>query len=143
LTITVTTLTNQTPLAVHINVTNTTMMIGQFQQATVTEDLMQVSNYPATPSATNWVSSNPGVLTVSSNGLMTAASPGSATVSATVHGVTGTGPSVTVSPLPSPTGYYPLDSDVLDHSGSGNDGINHGATFVNPAYASSAAAQFN
>ena len=25
--------------------------------------------------------------------------------------------------------YYPFDGDVLDHSGKGNDGTNHGATF--------------
>ena len=45
--------------------------------------------------------------------------------------------------LPSPTAYYPLDGDVLDYSGNGNNGVNNGATFVAPAYVSPQAAQFN
>ena len=143
LTVTVTLLTNLNPLSVNIVVTNTTMTIGQMQQAAVTENLVQVSNYLATASATNWVSSNPGVLTVNGTGLITPVSAGTATVSATIRGVTGTSPLLTISRLPLPIAYYPLDGDVLDHSGNGNNGVNNGATFVTPAYVSSEAAVFN
>ena len=51
---------------------------------------------PVTGFATNWTSSNPGVLTVNSSGVITAVNTGSATVSATVNGVTGTSASITV-----------------------------------------------
>ena len=139
----VTPVTNAIPLAVNILVTNTTMQAGQTQQATVTANLVQVANYPATSSATNWISSNPGVLSVNSSGLITALGAGSATVSATVNGITGTSANLTVSPLPAPTAYYPLDADVLDHSGNSNDGGNTGVTFAAPAYVSTAAAVFN
>ncbi len=143
LVLTVTLLTNLNPLSVSVVVTNTTMAVGQTQQAAVTENLLQVSNYPATASATNWTSSKPSVLSVSSNGLITAIGAGNATISATVHGVTGTSSSLIVSPLPPPIAYYPLDGDVLDYSGNGNNGVNSGATFVSPAYISSEAAAFN
>ena len=38
-----------------------------------------------------------------------------------------------VTPTSAETGlvaYYPFDGDTSDHSGNGNDGTNHGATFV-------------
>ena len=52
----------------------------------------------ATADATNWFSSNPNVLAVSSSGLITGVGVGSATVSATVGGVTAVSGSITVSP---------------------------------------------
>jgi len=143
LTVKVTQITNAIPLSVNLVVANTTMEAGLTQQAAVTENLVQTTNYPATASATNWISSNPAVLAVNSSGLITAVGAGSATISATVNGVTGTSALVTVAPLPAPAAYYPLAGDVLDHSGNGNDGVNYGATFASPAYASTGAAVFN
>jgi hypothetical protein len=46
---------------------------------------------------TNWTSSNPGVLAVSSSGWITAIDEGTATVSATVNGVTQSSGVITVS----------------------------------------------
>jgi hypothetical protein len=70
----------------------------------VTGNFSQVSGVNLTTAATNWVSSNSGVLTVSSSGLIRAIANGSATISATVNGVIGTSSSITVStgPLAAP-----------------------------------------
>ena len=57
---------------------------------------MDANNINVTASATNWTSSNPSVLTVNSTGLITAVNTGSATVSATVNGVTGTSALISV-----------------------------------------------
>jgi hypothetical protein len=100
-----------TPTAVHISV-NTSQVGGQTQQASATADFTGASGVPVTGSVTNWISSNPGVLTVNSNGVITAGNVGSATVSATLNGVTGTsalitistsGPIITQQPTPSVT----------------------------------------
>lgn len=88
--------TNLTPLSLSVTVTNTSMIGAQTQPATVTGNFNQASDVVVTDSATNWVSSNPAILTVDSTGLITAVSGGSATVSATVNGVTATSPSITV-----------------------------------------------
>ena len=66
----------------------TSMLGSQTQQATVTGNVPQVSNVSLTAAVTNWTSSNPSTLSVSSSGLITANSGGTATVSATVNGVT-------------------------------------------------------
>ena len=58
------------------------------------------TNLVATGDATNWISSNPSVLTVNSSGVITGVGPGTATVSATVGGVTGTSGNITVTPQP-------------------------------------------
>ncbi len=100
-----------TPTAVHISV-NTSQVGGQTQQASATADFTGVSGVSVTGVVTNWISSNPGVLTVNSNGVITAGNVGSATVSATLNGVTGTsalitvstsGPIITQQPTPSVT----------------------------------------
>ena len=73
-------------------------MIGsQTQSATVSGNFLQVSGVGLTAVATNWTSSNPNVLIVNSGGLITAVSGGSATVSATVNGVTGVSAPIAVS----------------------------------------------
>lgn len=90
-------ITNLTPQSLSVTVTNTSMIGSQTQQATVMGDFIQVSGVVLTSVATNWTSSNPGVFSVSSSGLITAQSGGSATVSATVNGVTATSVSITVS----------------------------------------------
>jgi uncharacterized protein YjdB len=87
--------TNTTPQAVNVSV-NTSVIVGQIQQASVNVDFVQVSGVPVTALATNWVSSNPGAVTVSSNGVVTAIAHGTATISATFSGITGTSSTITV-----------------------------------------------
>jgi uncharacterized protein YjdB len=87
--------TNTTPQAVNVSI-NTSVIIGQIQQASVNVDFAQVSGVPITALATNWVSSNPGAVTVSSNGVVTAIAHGTATISATFSGITGTSATITV-----------------------------------------------
>jgi uncharacterized protein YjdB len=87
--------TNLTPTSVNVTVT-TSMIQGQTQQASVVGNFVNASGISVTADATNWISSNPGALTVNSSGLITAAGTGSATISATVNGVTGTSASITV-----------------------------------------------
>jgi hypothetical protein len=88
-----------TPIPLDITVTapNSTMIQSDTQQASATGDFTGAPGVPITGSITNWVSSNPTVLTVNSNGVITAAGTGSARISATVAGVTGTSASITVS----------------------------------------------
>ncbi len=88
---------NLTPLALNISVTNTSMLGAQTQPATATGNFADAANVIVTDGATNWVSSNPNILTVDNTGLITAVSGGTATVSATVNGVTATSPTITVS----------------------------------------------
>ncbi len=90
-------ITNTTPQALMISV-DTSVVVGQTQQAAANADFMQVAGVPVTGLATNWSSSNPNVLTVSSSGLITAVSNGTATVSTTLSGITGTSSLITVSP---------------------------------------------
>ena len=80
-----------------LNVSVTTSMVGSgTQQAAVTGNLIQANNVPLTGAVTNWTSSAPSILTVSSSGLITAVNGGTATVSATVNGVTATSTAITV-----------------------------------------------
>jgi uncharacterized protein YjdB len=87
--------TNLTPLSVTVAVA-TSMTAAQTQQATVVGDFAAATDVTVTGAATNWTSSATNVLTVSSSGLITAVGAGSATVSATVGGVTGTSASIAV-----------------------------------------------
>lgn len=93
--------TNLTPTAVSVSVTNySTMIEGATQPASVTANFTVASNIGATASVTNWSSSNTGVLTVNSNGLITATGTGTATISAILNGVTGTSSTITVQASP-------------------------------------------
>src|ERR1022692_244704 len=87
--------TNLTPTSLSVSV-NTSMIGSGTQQAAVVGNFVNASGVTVTGAATNWISSNTGVLTVNSSGLITAVNTGSATVSATVNGVTGTSASITV-----------------------------------------------
>ena len=80
---------NLTPTSVSVSVANPTMAQGQTQPATAVGNFVDVSGVPVTPFVTNWISSNTGVLTVDTNGNVTAVGTGSATISATVNGATG------------------------------------------------------
>ncbi len=88
--------TNLTPTAVDLTVTNSSMTQGGSQPAVVTVNFTEASGLVLTSSATNWTSSNPDVLTVNGNGMITAVNSGSATISATLNGVTGTSSLITV-----------------------------------------------
>jgi len=89
--------TNLTPASISVTVTNTSMIGAQTQPATVVGNFANASGLTVTPFAINWISSNPGVLTVDSTGLITAKSGGNATVSATVNGVSATSATINVS----------------------------------------------
>jgi uncharacterized protein YjdB len=88
--------TNLTPLSLNVTVTNTSMVGSQTQPAIVVGNFVDATNVTVTGGATNWISSNPSVLTVNSNGLITAVSGGTAKVSATVNGVSATSSTITV-----------------------------------------------
>jgi uncharacterized protein YjdB len=95
--------TNLTPQTLAVTA-GASLLGSQTEQATVTGNFFQASGVTLTTVATNWTSSNPGVLTVNASGLITGVSGGSATVSATVNGVTGTSASITIaSTQPTPT----------------------------------------
>ncbi len=93
-------ITNLTPQSVSISLTTTSMVGAGTQQAAVIGSFAQVSDATLTSAATNWVSSNPSVLSVNSSGLITAINGGTATVSATVNGVTGTSETISVATTP-------------------------------------------
>ena len=105
--------TNLTPLSVAIAVTNSTMIAGRTQQATAAGTFSVASGVPVTGFVTNWTSSNPSILTVNSSGLITAVNGGSATISATVNGVTGTSSSITVPSSPPVITQQPEASENL------------------------------
>ena len=91
-----TVLTSLTPQSVNVTTTNSTMLAGQTQSASVLGNYSFATGVVLTSSATNWTSSNPSVLTVNSSGLITAVNTGSATISATLNGLVGTSASITV-----------------------------------------------
>ena len=111
---------NLTPTSISVRAGPGVVVSGT-EQATVTVQLPQTgsANLLATADATNWVSSNPSVLTVNSNGVITGVAVGSATVSATVAGHTGTSGSVTVSPM-GLIHRYSFVSDASDSVGGAN-----------------------
>ena len=77
------------PTTVYLNVGSTNLLGGQTESGNVTADFGSLLGVPVTAGVTNWSSSNPGVVTVDSSGLLTAVGAGNATISAKVAGVTG------------------------------------------------------
>lgn len=81
------------PTAVHLTLGNTNLLGGDTQQGDATADFTETggtfTGLEVTAGVTNWSSSNPGVVTVSQSGLVTAVGAGNATVSAKVNGVVG------------------------------------------------------
>jgi uncharacterized protein YjdB len=102
--------TNVTPVSVDLTVA-TNMVGAQVQQATISASFVQATNVSVTSAAVNWASSDTNILTVSSSGLITALSGGSATISAKVGGETVTSPSITVA-LTAPTISQPPSAEV-------------------------------
>jgi len=88
-------ITNTAPQTLDF-IVNPSMPVGQTQQIAVTANFLQISNMSVSAEATDWTSSSPSVLTVNDNGLITAISNGTATVSATINGITGTSATITV-----------------------------------------------
>ena len=77
-------------VSVAVNVANTTIAGNSSEQATALASFANATNVPFNSQVTNWVSSNPGVITVSGAGLVQSVGPvGSATISATAFGKTG------------------------------------------------------
>jgi uncharacterized protein YjdB len=77
------------PSAIHLSAASTTLLGGQTEQVDVTGDFGSLLGVGVTAAATNWLSSNPGAVTVNQSGIITAVGAGSANISATVAGVTG------------------------------------------------------
>jgi hypothetical protein len=92
--------TNLTPISLSVTVTNLNMGVGASQQATVAGAFAAANGVPVTGFVTNWSSSNPNILTVNGSGVITSVNGGSATVSATLNGATGTSVSITVTNSP-------------------------------------------
>jgi uncharacterized repeat protein (TIGR03806 family) len=120
-------ITNLTPVSVNVAVAITTLTGGQPEPATVSANFSQATDVAVTEAATNWTSSDTNVLTVNSAGLITAVSKGSATVSATVGGTTGTSASITVTSSSQGSGvtvgYWQFNDSAdlgIDSSGLGN-----------------------
>src|ERR1700722_2435700 len=118
--------TNLTPTSLSVLVPTTNMVQGLSQSAAAVGNFMQASGLTVTGAVTNWTSSNTNVLTVSSSALITAVGTGTATISATLAGITGISSSINVAPfIPgSITVAYWQFSDPthlgFDSSGNGN-----------------------
>jgi hypothetical protein len=89
-------ITNTTVESLSLIVPTNSIVGAQIEQATATANFAQASSVPVTSAVTNWTSSDTNIITVSSTGLITGVSGGSATVSATAGGVTATSPTITV-----------------------------------------------
>ncbi|HEU5395902.1 MAG TPA: LamG-like jellyroll fold domain-containing protein, partial [Verrucomicrobiae bacterium] len=92
--------TNLTPSSLTVTVTNLSMGAGFAQQAAASGNFSATAGVPVTGFITNWSSSDPEVVNVSNNGLLTALNPGSVTISAVLDGVTGTSSFITVTSTP-------------------------------------------
>ena len=118
--------TNLTPTSVSVTA-GPSVNVTATAQATVLVTLPQTSSspLPATGDVTNWTSSNPGVLTVNSSGVILGVSAGTATVSAKVGGVTGTSGTITVTGPQQATllHRYSFVSDASDSVGGANGTI--------------------
>jgi uncharacterized protein YjdB len=106
-------ITNVNPTSVSVSL-NSSLIPGQTGQAEAVATFPQISGVSLDNFATNWVSSNPGILTVNSNGFYTAASAGSATIIANLSlGYSATSAVVTVSPSEPVITQQPAPSDTL------------------------------
>ncbi len=117
-----------------------TVNVGTFQQATLSGDYPAVSGVllsssepgldPASFPRPAYVSSNPNVATVDTNGVVTAVGIGSATISATVGSfASATNVTLTVVPVvATPAHRYRFASEARDSVGSANGTLNGDAT---------------
>ncbi|MBK7832773.1 MAG: Ig-like domain-containing protein [Gemmatimonadetes bacterium] len=84
--------------AVTVSLGSTSLDVGQTTQGAATVRDAKGNVLSGRPVV--WTSSSLGVATVSTTGVITAVAPGTATVTATSEGVSGTSPPLTVSPVP-------------------------------------------
>ena len=105
--------TNLIPTSLTVSVTDSSMGAGYTQQAAVAGAFAGASAAWVTGFVTNWSSSNPDVLTLNASGLITAVNTGSAAVSATLNGVTGTSAFITVTSTPPVITQQPVVSETL------------------------------
>jgi len=105
--------TNLTPTSLALTVPTLSIGSGFSQQASVTGSFVGASGLPVTAYVTNWSSSNPGVLGVNGNGLVTAVNPGTATISAILNGVTATSASIIVTSSPPVITQQPVAAETL------------------------------
>jgi hypothetical protein len=107
--------------SVTLNVTRTNMLAGTSQQAQFTGNYVAQSGVDlSTDPNTVWSSSDPGVLTVSPQGLLTAVGLGSATLSVT-NGAFNAATNITVVPLTTTLIHrFSFTSDANDSAGSAN-----------------------
>ena len=89
--------TNVTPQSLAVTAASA-MVLGQVQAAAVTGGFLQVAGVNLTGAVNLWQSSDPAVVKVDANGNLTAVGVGSATISATVNGVTATTAAIIVTP---------------------------------------------
>jgi hypothetical protein len=115
---------------------SSSMVAGYPQNAQALATFASVSGVPVTTLATNWTSSDPTVARVNQNGLITAIGAGSALISATYGGLTGSA-TVNVAPAPPPpilSHRYSFDLGDARDTGvvGGGDGFATGTpTFAN------------
>ena len=83
--------------SVAVSPASATLIVGATQQLTATP--LDANGNPLSGRTISWTTSAPGVATVDANGLVTAVAPGSATVTATSEGKSGTS-AITVNPAP-------------------------------------------
>ncbi|HZV36935.1 MAG TPA: chitobiase/beta-hexosaminidase C-terminal domain-containing protein, partial [Verrucomicrobiae bacterium] len=119
-------ITNTTPYGLTVSV-STSMFVGQPQQAAVTGTFAQLTNAPLASALVTWTSANTNIVTVNSNGLITAVAPGSTTVSATLGLITQPSATISVSGGTAGNGtvaYWTFNNQAnlgLDSSGLGNN----------------------
>ncbi|HWF18281.1 MAG TPA: LamG-like jellyroll fold domain-containing protein, partial [Verrucomicrobiae bacterium] len=113
-------ITNLHPTGMQLTAGSGVVLTGT-EQAVATVELSQTgtNQFLATSDATNWVSSNPGVLTVNGNGFISGVGLGTATVSATINGVTATSGNIIVTPQILQH-RYSFVSDATDSVGGAN-----------------------
>jgi len=90
--------TNLAPTSLAVTVANPTMTFGTVQPASALANFVGASGVDVTRFVTNWMSSNPSILMVDASGAVSAVGTGSATISATMNGVTRGSGAITVPP---------------------------------------------
>src|SRR5277367_276845 len=107
--------TNLTPTAVAVSA-GTNLILTGTESASVTVELLQTGTnlLAATADATSWSSSNPSVLAVSTNGVISGVGIGNATISAKVGGTTGTTAPIYVTGPQTLLHRYSFVSDATD-----------------------------
>src|SRR6185437_8248036 len=106
-----------------VSVSPSSLSLTVGQTGTFTSTARDSTGGTLTGRTATWTSSNTGVATVSSGGVVTAVAAGTATITATVDGKSGTGsvsvaaPAPVTSPAPTPTS--PAPSDPTSGSGVG------------------------